>query len=115
MYLQLCVYIMYTLCIYYVYFVYTLCILSLNAYCLQIICYKFSVNSDSLQKKHKPGHTMRMELIVTYQGKEVLRTYVKEALFPLCTNLEQFYLGHMTDRLLLQDHPKLFSTYRGEF
>jgi hypothetical protein len=28
--------------------------------------------------------------------------------------LDQFYLGHMTKKLLLQDHPKLFSTYRGE-
>jgi hypothetical protein len=55
-----------------------------------------------------------MELIVRYQGTEVLRTFVKEALFPLCADLDQFYLGHMTKKLLLQDHPKLFSTYRGE-
>jgi hypothetical protein len=56
-----------------------------------------------------------MELIVKYQGKEVLRTYVKEALLPLCADLEQFYLGHMTERLLLQDHPQVFSTYLGKF
>ena len=87
----------------------------LNAYGLRNICCKFSVNSDSLQRKHKPDHTLRMELIVKYQGKEVLRTYVKEALLPLCADLEQFYLGHMTERLLLQDHPKVFSTYGGEF
>ena len=73
------------------------------------------MNSDSLQRKRKLDHTLRMELIVKYQGKEVLRTYVKEALLPLCADLEQFYLGHMTEKLLLQDHPKVFSTYRGEF
>jgi len=56
-----------------------------------------------------------MELIVKYQGTEVLRTYVKEALLPLCTDLEHFCLGHMTEKLLLQDRPKVFSTYRGEF
>lgn len=63
-------------------------------------------------RKHKLDHTLRMELIVKYQGEEVLRTYVKEALLPLCADLEQFYLAHMTERLLLQDHPKVFSTYR---
>jgi hypothetical protein len=56
-----------------------------------------------------------MKLIVKYQGKEVLHTYVEEALLPVCADLEQFYLGHVTERLLLQDHSKLFSTYQGEF
>lgn len=73
------------------------------------------MNSDSLQRKHKPEHTLKMELIVTYQGKEVFHTYVKEALLPLCADLEQFYLEHMTERLLLQDPQKVFSTFQGEF
>lgn len=55
-----------------------------------------------------------MELIVKYHGTEVLRTYLKEALFPLCADFEHFYLGHITKELMLLDHPKVFGTYRGE-
>jgi hypothetical protein len=73
------------------------------------------MNTVSLQRKRKSGHALKMELIIKHHGTEVLRTYVKEALFPLCADFKQFYLGHVTEKLLLQNHPKVFGTYQGEF
>jgi hypothetical protein len=73
------------------------------------------MNTVSLQRKQKSGHTLKLELILKYHGTEVLRTYVTEALLPLCADYKQFCLGHMTEKLLLQNHPKMYTTCRGEF
>ncbi|PNF16277.1 hypothetical protein B7P43_G10843 [Cryptotermes secundus] len=67
------------------------------------------------EKKRKPGHEEKVQLMVEYHGTKMLCTYVDHSCFPLYPDFKKFCHRLMKQKkLLMRDQPKLCSIYKDQ-